>query len=73
MTDDHVNGTVIGAILSVGQLTYHGRNQGPKLYAHTETELREKAASTKAELIADMGEAAWMIYPDDAWSLTIYQ
>lgn len=70
-TDD-VNGTIVGAMLSAGWLTYEGRKQGRTLYAESEDALRRKAAEVKADMLRD--DAAFLIWPDSAaWKLVIAQ
>jgi hypothetical protein len=70
-TDD-VNGQVIGAVMSVGWLTYEGRKQGQTLYAESEDALQRKAAEVKASMLRD--GAAHLIWPDNAaWKLVIAQ
>jgi hypothetical protein len=72
--EDDVNGSIVGQMISVGQLTYDGRNQYATIYADNEEQLKQKAAAILNSKKADLSEAFSLIYPNEnKWALKILQ
>lgn len=76
MFEEEVNGIVIGQMTPLyrGRLFYNDRPQGEFFYAKDEQELITMARTRKHDLIAQCGQAAYLIYTDDSkWELRIYE
>lgn len=73
--DEDVNGVIIGGIMVTGYLWYGDKKANYKqLYAYSEQELQEKAASLKNEMLEENKDIIWHLWPDaDKWSLRINQ
>lgn len=71
-TDD-VRGVIVGGDHVMARLYYDGRPQGATIYACNEGSALDKARALKAATMAEMGQAAFLIFPNDAaWEMRIF-
>ena len=73
MSDDDVNGVIVGGDFKSGALYYEGRIQGQVVHEDTEEVLIRRLTDDIRRRIADCGAAVDYIYPDsNAWEIRIY-
>ena len=72
--EEEVNGQVIGDYLSVSDLLYEGRKQGPRIYALNDDEVMQKAKDYIAYLKQDLGSSYRDIYPNEfRWTISVLE
>lgn len=73
LSDDDVNGVIIGTIRIAGRVYYDGKPKSDTLWCDTEDDLIEEAKNLVNDLKTKYKCYPFCFYPDDSkWELRIY-